>query len=145
VFASVTGHPPISPGTGYFFIALALILVYGTAVGLLTSALNVYLRDVQYLVEVLLLLLMWASPIVYSWNNVKHIIGDGVLLNIYTDSPITLSVLGFQRALWTSGGTNYSPGDLLTRMLVALVVGVVLLFLTQRVFAKLQGNFAQEL
>jgi len=145
VFASIVGHPPFSANLVYFFLAVALLLVFGTAIGLLAGALNVYLRDVQYLVEVALLMLMWASPIVYSWANVRDILGQGLLLEAYTNNPITLSVLGFQRALWLSGGESFSPPELLARMLIALAIGLVCLFLAQRTFAKLQGNFAQEL
>jgi ABC-2 type transport system permease protein len=37
------------------------------------------------------------------------------------------------------------PPGLPLRMLVAFVIGVVLLFVAQRIFSRLQGNFAQEL
>lgn len=129
----------------YFFPSFMVLLVYGTALGLLMSALNVYLRDVQYLVEVAVMVLMWASPIVYSWAMVRDILGNGILLNIYTGNPITLSVLGFQQAFWTAGEGTPIPDNLLLRLTVTFVVGLVLLFVSQRVFSRLQGNFAQEL
>jgi len=47
---------------------LSLVVVFGSALGLLLSALNVYLRDVQHLVEVVLIALFWVSPIVYSYG-----------------------------------------------------------------------------
>lgn len=145
VFASIVGHPPFTESLVYFVPALLLILVYATAIGILFAAINVYLRDAQYLVEVVLLMMMWASPIVYGWPNVRDILGPGIVLDIYTNNPVTLGVLGFQKALWTSGAAVDSPDQLLLRMLVALGIGIVLLFVSQRVFAKLQGNFAQEL
>lgn len=130
----------------YFIPAVLVLLVYGTAFGLLLSAVNVYLRDIQYLVEVILLLLLWASPIVYSWSMVKDILGPGLPLDIYTNNPITLAVLGFQRALWMGGqGIAEYPADLMLRLGIAFGVGLVLLALFQRVFARLQGNFAQAL
>lgn len=145
VFASIVGHPPFTPALIYFLPALLLILVYATAIGMFFSAINVYLRDAQYLVEVVLLLMMWASPIVYAWHSVRDILGPGILLEIYTNNPVTLGVLGFHEALWTSGSDLAVPDDLMSRMIVALGIGLVLLFVSQRVFAKLQGNFAQEL
>jgi ABC-2 type transport system permease protein len=130
----------------YFVPALLVLLVFGTAFGVLLAAVNVYLRDVQYLVEVLLLLALWASPIVYSWEMVKEQVGQGLILEIYTNNPITLSVLGFQRALWTGGhGVVETPADLMMRLGIAFVVGLVLLLVSHRVFARLQGNFAQAL
>lgn len=140
------GAFPLTPNLIYLIPALAVLLVYATAFSLLLSAVNVYLRDVQYLVEVLLLLLLWASPIVYSWEMVKGVLGDGIALEVYTNNPITLGVLGFQQALWLSGqGAVEFPGDLMLRLGIAFLIGCVLLVLFQRVFSKLQGNFAQAL
>lgn len=140
------GAFPITPELVYFLPGLLVLLIYGTAFGLLLAAVNVYLRDVQYLVEVLLLLLLWASPIVYSWSMVKDVLGEGLWLEVYTNNPITLGVLAFQRSLWTSGaGVAEYPGDLMLRLGIAAIIGVLLLLGAQRVFTKLQGNFAQAL
>lgn len=143
----VTGSFPWHLDVLYFFPSVILILIYGTAFGLLLAALNVYLRDMQYLVEVLLMLAMWASPIVYAWTMVSNALTDGRewLLGLYTDNPVTLAVLGFHRAFWIAGDEASYPEDLLLRMGVAALVGLVLLYAFHRVFARLQGNFAQEL
>ncbi|PRY68895.1 ABC-2 type transport system permease protein [Glaciihabitans tibetensis] len=142
----VVGSVPWSLDLFYFIPSVIILVVFGTAFGLLLGAANVYLRDIQYLVEVGLLLMLWASPIVYSWEMVRGIVGHGLLLTIYTDNPITLAVLGFQRAFWTAGHDTVAyPEFLLVRMCIAIVVGVIMLFAFQRVFAKLQGNFAQQL
>ena len=138
------GKPPLHSDVWLLIPSVLLLLVYGTAFGLLLSAVNVYLRDIQYLVEVVLLLLLWASPIVYSWSMVHTALGDSLALDIYTDNPVTLAVLGFQKAMWIGGAaTAHYPAYLLTRMAIAIVVGLVLLLGFQRVFARLQGNFAQ--
>ncbi|KRC52224.1 sugar ABC transporter [Leifsonia sp. Root227] len=140
----VIGKPPLHAETWYLIPSVLLLLVFGTAFGLLLSAVNVYLRDVQYLVEVVLLLLLWASPIVYSWTMVRDALGHSLALDIYTDNPITLAVLGFQKAMWVGGqGVAEYPDLLLMRMGIAFAIGVVLLFVFQRVFSRLQGNFAQ--
>ena len=43
------------------------------AFGLLLAALNVYLRDVQYLTGIVLMLALWAAPIVYGWTMVHEV------------------------------------------------------------------------
>lgn len=129
----------------YAIPAMLVLVIYGTALGLLLAAVNVYLRDIQYLVEVVILIMFWASPIVYSWQMVRGIVGDGLLLDLYTSNPVTLAVLGFQQAFWVSNETVGLPSDLLLRLGIASLIGLVLLVLAQRVFARLQGNFAQEL
>lgn len=131
----------------YFFPSTILILIYGTALGLLLAAANVYLRDMGYLVEIVLMLLMWGSPIVYAWATVATKLQGSRewILHIYTDNPITLAVLGFHRAFWLGGAENDYPADMLLKMGVAGVIGLVLVYVFHRVFSRLQGNFAQEL
>jgi ABC-2 type transport system permease protein len=145
----IAGAPPITVGLVYFVPAVLLVVVYGTALALLLSALNVYLRDVQYLTSIVLMLAMWSSPIVYSWTMVKTVFArlhlPDWLLQVYTNNPLTLAVLGFHKAFWTVGPASDYPGQLGLRMGIALVVGLVLVWIGQGVFARLEGNFAQEL
>lgn len=143
----VLGSFPWSIQLAYAIPGLLVLLTWGLALALLLSAINVYLRDVGYLVEVMVMLLMWASPIVYSWQMVRDIVGPGLLLELYTNNPITLAVLAFQKAFWTAGAESGAafPADLELRLVIAIAVGTLAVFLAQRVFARLQGNFAQEL
>jgi ABC-2 type transport system permease protein len=85
-------------------------------------------------------------------------------LNLYLANPMCDVVLAFQRALWPGGRLrvkdglnadgsvhfNYGrdhiyAGNLYGRLGILLAVCLVLLWLAQRVFARAQGNFAQEL
>lgn len=141
----LAGAVPFHLDILYAVPSLAVILIYGLAFALFFSAINVYLRDMQYLVEVGTLLLFWMSPVVYSWQMVAGIITNPVLLEIYTNNPLTLAIIGFQRAFWTAGDEMQQPSHLLLRLGIALVVGLLLLFVSHRVFLRLQGDFAQEL
>ncbi len=141
---AAVGQFPTGTRWLYFPLAVAVLLVFSTALGLLLSAANVYLRDVQYLVEVGLTLGFWASPIVYPWRLVEANL-SGVLEQAYLANPVTIVVLAFQETFWVAGDTQPVVDDLAARLGVALGVGLVLLWLGQRLFARLQGNFAQEL
>lgn len=149
--ALVTGTFVLGWNLLFALAAVVLILIYGLAIGLALSAINVYLRDMQYLIEVIVMLMMWASPIVYSWQFVGDAFAEfGIpswLLEVYLDNPMTLAVLGFQAAFWAPGAGEGAimPEHLALRMLIAGLIGLVLVFLAQRIFARLQGNFAQEL
>ncbi|MDR0285248.1 MAG: ABC transporter permease [Propionibacteriaceae bacterium] len=141
----------INPGINFlhFPLAIAVVLVWAVAAALLLSAANVYLRDVQYLTEVALMIGFYLSPIIYPWKLAEQqLVGlfGGVVEQIYLADPITLAVLGTQRVLWNTGDAAYPwPSFLAYRLLVALAVGLVALFLAQRVFNRLQRNFAQEI
>ncbi|KIC59574.1 ABC transporter permease [Microbacterium hominis] len=140
---------PDPAGLLYLAPAIALILIYVIGIGLLLSAMNVYLRDVQYITEILLTLMMWGSPIVYSWQMVKGVLErfnlPDWLLEVYTNNPLTLAVLGFHRALWSGGTPADYPPDLAGRMAVAGAIGVVFLWAAHWAFQRMQGNLAQEL
>lgn len=139
------GQFPTGSRWGYFVLGFLILLVYATALSLLLSAVNVYLRDIQYLVEIFIMIFFWASPIVYSWTLVEKAVNSDFLLNIYLSNPVTLAVLGFQKTFWLAGDGQSYPPALYERMGIALAIGVVLLWLCQRTFARLQANFAQEL
>lgn len=139
---------PLSWNLLYIPLSILLTVIFGTALAILLSALNVFLRDVQHLVDVLLLVLFWASPIVYSVKFVHEVIGNTIWEAIYLSNPITLAVLAMQKGIWSAGSEDSSqfwPDDLLVRITVATLISLCLLFFSHLVFRKLQGNFAQEL
>ena len=58
---------------------------------------------------------------------------------------MTLAILAFQRGMWEAGADQPFPAHMPLRLGVALLLSLGLLWLSQRVFARLEGNFAQEL
>ena len=144
----VLGKAPVHVQFLYVLLSVALVLVLGTAIALLLSGINVYLRDVQHVVEIALIILFWASPIVYSVGSVHGVLNGSWLEEAYLANPVTLAVLGMQKGMWMSGANDpaqYWPALLWVRMLIALAASGVLLWIAQRVFSRLQSNFAQEL
>ncbi|WP_026459330.1 ABC transporter permease [Schaalia vaccimaxillae] len=140
----VTRQIPAPSSLVYLPVAILLLSVYGLAAALALSALNVYMRDIQHLIEVATFLAFWASPIVYGYAYVANAVSNW-LLELYLSNPVTLAVLGFQRSLWAAGVDQPYPSHMLLRMGIALLVGLVLLFGAHRIFVRLEGNFAQEL
>jgi ABC-2 type transport system permease protein len=135
-------------------LATLVMVLFATALGLILGAVNVYLRDVTYLVEVGLLLWFWMTPIVYDWTKVhaQLVVNHDLtwLFHLYMANPMANVVLAFQRALWPAGQTPegqafYYGGNLTLRLVVLLAATAVLLWIAQRIFARAQGNFAQEL
>lgn len=144
----VVGRPPLTADLLLAPLAIVVTVVLGTAIALVLSAVNVYLRDVQHILEIVLLVLFWASPILYSAGFVHSALGGSWLEEVFLANPVTLAVLGMQKAIWVAGAgdpTQYWPPMLGIRMLIALAISILALYLAQRVFSRLQGNFAQEL
>ncbi len=143
----VTGQIPSLASLAYLPLALVVLVVYATLFGLLLSALNVYMRDIQHLIEVITFLAFWASPIVYSYSYVQRALATNypVLHEVYLSNPVTLAILGFQRSLWAAGVDQPYPAHLMIRLAGAALIGIVLVFGAHRIFARLEGTFAQEL
>lgn len=141
----VLGQAPLHLDLVLLPLSIIVLLLVSFSAGLLLAALNVYLRDVQHLVEVLLLVLFWASPIVYSYRFVNDALRGGWLEQLYLANPFTPIVLGFQKAIWIAGADQPWPPYLELRLLIVGLVALFALWAAQRVFARLEGNFAQEL
>jgi len=140
-------------------LALLAAMVLAAGLAILLSAVNVYLRDTQHLIEVVLTAWFWACPIVYSFQGqlAKRLAQHG-LTWVYFLNPLTPLVLSFQRALYahvivistvTHLPTHELPmhGFAWFAGLDAAVLGLaLLLFLFALVvFGRLEGNFAEEL
>jgi ABC-2 type transport system permease protein len=134
------------PGNlGYAVLSVAIVLVWGAGLAFILGAVNVYLRDIQYIVEILLMWGMWLSPIVYSWSLAQGHMHNLWVQRLYLANPVTDAVLGFHHAFWNVEKHTDTVSGLTTRMLIVLAVGFGFLWVGQRVFARLEANFAQEL
>ena len=147
------------PDLAYFpVLVLALItgVILASALSVLLSSINVYLRDTQHLIEVVLTAWFWACPIVYSYWTVEKKLGPRGLTWIYFLNPVTPLILAFQRCLYahpvvTISGTVTqvlpTQGYLwyVVLVLIVLVLSLLLFLVALAIFGRLEGNFAEEL
>ena len=130
--------------------AVAGFLIVGllaTGLGLFFGAANVYFRDSENLVDMLLMVATWASPVMYAWTMVEEKLG-ATGYAIYQANPITIGVELFHYAFWfpTTDGTAAMPPHLFSLWLpVGMGVALAVLVLGQYTFRRLEGRFAQEL
>jgi ABC-2 type transport system permease protein len=149
-------------------LALITSVVLACAIAVLLSSINVYLRDTQHLIEVILTAWFWACPIVYAFQqNIGTKLGPRHLLWVYFLNPMTPLVLTFQRFIYAHPTTyaltktklpsgNFARqtylvlpihGHLwyLSLDLGVLAIATALFFVALAVFGRLEGNFAEEL
>lgn len=151
--------------------ALFALLILCAALAVLLAALNVYLRDMQHLIEILVgVAWFWATPIVYAYSQIAlKLSAHGIPTWILLLNPLTDIVLCFQRGIYAQpfggGGAAASaslkPGGALAKtaqvlpnvgdwwylwhVLVVIGFSAVLFFVALAVFGRLEGNFAEEL
>jgi ABC-2 type transport system permease protein len=148
---------PLLPLLPLAFVACTLL---AAALAVFLSAINVYLRDTQHLVEVLLTAWFWACPIVYSYQRtVSKQLAEHHLTWLYFLNPMTPLVMTFQRVLYNKTFAHTTtPDHTLTQFLpswhawtyvqadlIVLGIAAVLLVSAITVFGRLEGNFAEEL
>ena len=80
------------------FLPIAILLLLGFCLGLsfILSAANVYMRDIQYLVNVLVMVWIWLTPIMY----VRDFVDNDAFRTILALNPFTYFVELFQDSLY---------------------------------------------
>ena len=136
--------------------ALVALVIFTAALGILLSALNVYLRDIQHLLELALTAWFWLTPIVYPFRLVADRLRDNSWLMFL--NPMIAITVAFQRAIYNrvdapAGGDmvlNILPAETslswyLFHIGIVAGAGLVLLAVALTIFGRLEGNFAEEL
>jgi ABC-2 type transport system permease protein len=146
----ISGWTPSFVQLAAAVLAFILVSVLATGLGLLFGAANVYFRDSENIVDMILMVVTWASPVLYVWTMVERVMGSWYW--IYQLNPMTVAVEVFHYAFWYPTlkedqlGLGSMPPDLLTLWLpVAFLISFAVLFIGQFAFRRLAVHFAQEL
>jgi ABC-2 type transport system permease protein len=130
-------------------------LLIAASLGVLLSAINVYLRDMQHMLELLLLAWFWGTPIVWYWGLLDKVGTHRAWILLL--NPVTSVTITFQRALYgrmsfkdATGAPhrilpNYTVWQHLELLGVVAACSLAVLYLALIVFGRLEGNFAEEL
>lgn len=146
--ALVAGWTPSLLGIAAALTGFVLVGILALGLGMLFGAVNVYLRDAENLVDLLLLVATWASPVLYPFARVQSALAEHQwLLTLYQLNPITVAVELFHYAFWlpTTGDTAQMPDNMVQTTISGLAVALLVLAAGQAVFRRLEGRFAQEL
>ncbi|GAT72632.1 polysaccharide ABC superfamily ATP binding cassette transporter [Microbacterium sp. HM58-2] len=134
------------------FAGMAIVMVFALGLGLFFGAINVRYRDAENIVELLLLLATWASPVLYSWTQVQDAVVHTLhlpqwIVDVYMLNPITQGVELFHYAFWRPVTTTSlpMPPELAWNTLWSSLIAVGTLLFGQFVFRRLEGRFAQDL
>jgi ABC-2 type transport system permease protein len=127
--------------------ALAVLLVFTTALSLIVASLNVIYRDVQHLWELALIAWFWLCPIVYAMTAVRDKLSARGLFWLYMLNPMTTVITSMQRAIYRDPGPLADDGYAfyLKWLGVAGAVSLGLLALGVWLFRRFEDNFAEEL
>lgn len=157
VIALISGVNFFGPPLLLIVPAMALLVVFATALGVLTAALNVRYRDTSHFVEIAMLVWFWLNPILYQAHLIKDRLDPHGLFWVYFLNPMATVVSTFQRAIYQTPTYLDNAGvrqELLVddgyafylrNLAIGFVISGVLLVLARRVFTRLQADFAEDL
>lgn len=115
-------------------IGIQLALVVG--LGLMVSALNVFYRDVQYIVDSVLSVLFWVSPVVYC-PFVRDLESHGAAIFYgYHLNPLAGILEAYRSVLW------YGQAPHLDTLAMSAVVTLITGYLGVRIFWRRERDFA---
>lgn len=108
--------------------------VMGMGGALLFSALTVYFRDLEYILNIITMAWMYMTPILYSLDTVPENIRPVLYFN-----PMTSVIVAYRDLLY------YQQLPQTDTLVYAVVWGIVTLAIGWLLFQKLQKNFVEEL
>jgi ABC-2 type transport system permease protein len=124
-------------GLSVYLLLLPLIIiiqaVFSLGIVFILSSINVYVRDVQYIMNPIMMIWMYATPILYNIQMVPE-----KFIGIYRLNPMTQIMLEYQDILYHKRMFDWSG------FLIITIVSIVILIIGYLIFQKLQKRFAEE-
>jgi ABC-2 type transport system permease protein len=156
IFVSAVGHAPAWKFILILPISFLSLYLFTCALAVVMSAVNVYLRDMKHLMEVLLQLWFWLTPIVYSYSHaIAPFLQRHGITWVYFLNPVTLVVMTFQRVFYVNAIVHstikpypiiqvlptWSFDKFLILNAALLGFAIVAIFVGEAIFGRLEGDF----
>lgn len=131
IFLAVTG---IGYSLNMLYLPLIMIVQYVLQLGILfmTSSVNAYIRDAEYIVNFFVNMLFYATPILYASSMF------GRFANILKLNPMTTIIDSYRNIFYYQTSPNF------TSLAIVFIVSLLVLVLGYAIFKKLEKGFAEE-
>ena len=110
---------------------LFIQVIFMYALGLILAAANLFYRDIQFLWNLVVLLWMYCTPVMYSPENFPAKIAW-----VFKVNPMAVLINAYRQVILAGGAPNF------VSLAIALIVSLVLLVIGFRFFKKYEGKFA---
>ena len=106
-------------------------------VGLIVASVTVYLRDLQYILGIIVMALQYLTPVMYGVDVVENAHVGKWLITMFNLNPMTSIIKIYRQILY------YKVVPELSDLLLSLVMGIVFIVIGELLFTKLQKGFAE--
>lgn len=136
-FMEVPKYPDLHL-SGYIFLAVIPILilcVFSLGVGLILSVLNVFFKDIEYIYDVICMMLFYATPIMYNLNTFKKSGMAEPVIKILMLNPLYSIIEMFRSSVLYC--EMFNPNHVIyacASAIVTLVIGVIVFYKNQDKF-----------
>lgn len=150
--ALIFGWTPSLTGIAAILLAFIIVSAFALGLGLFSGALNVFYRDAENFVDLILMVVTWVSPVLYTWAMVHEALtshGLTWLWWIYQANPMTVAVELFHYGFWQATLSSEHSAALTPNMLIwtgiALALSFACVIIGEIYFRRVDSRFAQEL
>lgn len=105
--------------------------VFQIGVSLAASAINIYIRDLQNIVDISLQLIFYGTPVIYSLNIIPREFRTWILMN-----PMTQVITAYRNALFQ----HYLPAH---SIILLILIALITLITGYTIYKKLEPKFAE--
>lgn len=130
----------ICSGIGFskyiLFLPIIILVQYLFQLGiiLITSAIEIYVRDAEYIINFFVTMLFYATPIIYS----ADMFANSKIDWLFKLNPMATIINSYRNVLF------YQTMPELKSLLLTMFGSILLLFIGFKIFNKLQKGFAEE-
>ena len=118
----------------WYFVIFAIQYIVLLGIAMIVSSITVYFRDLLHILGIFVQLLFYATPIVYSINQVPEGLRWIVKIN-----PMSYLIDAYRNIFYNKQSPDFNG------LLIALAMGIGLCIIGYFTFNKLQKRFAEEL
>ena len=115
-----------------FILLIQYILLLG--ISFILSSITVYFRDLEHIIGIILMVMFYATPIVYSLDTLPE-----PFVTIMQLNPMAHIIEGYRSIFY------YQTMPNMNNLLILLALSIILLVIGYFIFKKLQKGFAEEL
>lgn len=118
----------------YLPIIMLVEYILALSVAFISSAITVYLRDVEYILGIVTIAWQFLTPVMYPVEQIPE-----KLLPVFNMNPMTHVIVAYRDILY------YKRAPELSTLLHAFILGIILMIIGIITFSKLKKHFAEEL
>ena len=149
----LVGWSPSLLALGSILAGMVIVMLLSYGLGLIFGVANVFFRDSENVVDMLLMVATWFSPVLYSWTMVRDTLYPWVF-NVFMLNPLTVAVELFHYGFWRPTlrveelalpSSKVIPHLFSFWTPIAIGISLLTVLIGDLLFRKFEGNFAQEL